>query len=284
MMLNILKSLIFLILSLGLGRVCATEAPLRIVSLGGNVTDIVYALGAQAQLVATDQSSLYPEAAQRLPSVGYYRQLPVEGVVSMRPTLVIASEHAGPTQVLAQLSALNIRVVQVSDLPTLESLKQRVRQIALVLDRVAQGETLLNQLEQSLSQTRQTQGQRPKLSAITIVMRGGKILGAGRNTAADVVLHYAGLTNVLSTEQGYRPISAEAMNVLAPELIITTSSTLAAMGSLEAIQRSPILKYTPAAKNNRVLVLDDLLVQGFGLRLPQAIHQIWQGLVHASEP
>ncbi len=56
----------------------------RIVSLGGDVTEVVYALDAQRQLVAKDSTSTWPAAAQSLPDVGYIRQLNAEGILSLR--------------------------------------------------------------------------------------------------------------------------------------------------------------------------------------------------------
>jgi len=61
------------------------QAAARVVSLGGSVTEVVYALGAGDRLVAVDISSLYPQAAQTLPKVGYYRDVSVEGIASLRP-------------------------------------------------------------------------------------------------------------------------------------------------------------------------------------------------------
>ena len=274
----------------------AAEPLARIVTLGGSVTEIVYALGAEKNLVGTDQSSLYPEAAQQLASVGYYRQLPLEGVVSLKPTQVIASEHAGPARVIAALQAMKINVVQVTDKPTLDSLRERVRQIALAVDRVPQGEVLLQQFELLLSQAQEKEQEKVQdkvqdnahlgmpLKAVTVVLRAGKILGAGSNTAAGVVLQQAGLVNALSDQDGYRPLSAESMSAIAPEVIVVTRSTVTSMGSLESVKNSPILKHTPAVKNNRVLVLDDLLVQGFGLRLPLAVSEIRQALDGTGQP
>ena len=62
----------------------AAPAP-RLVTLGGTVTEIVYALGAGDQVVGIDDSSFYPPAARRLPRVGYYRGFAVEGVVALGP-------------------------------------------------------------------------------------------------------------------------------------------------------------------------------------------------------
>lgn len=254
----------------------------RVVSLGGSVTEIVYALGAEQYLVGTDQSSVFPQAAQQLPSVGYYRRLPVEGVASLHPNLVIASEHAGPPAVLEQLNRLKIQVTRVSDAPTFESLQQRVRAIAAVLDRVSQGEVLLSQFQTSLEQA-QSQTVAP-LKAVTLVMRTGSLLAAGGDTTAGVVLREAGLLNALAVQSGYRSLSAEALSALAPEVIVVTSGTVISMGGMDAVKNSPVLRHTPAVKKNRVIVLDDLLAQGFGLRLPLAVSTIRQELERATSP
>src|SRR5690606_30267932 len=87
----------------------------RVVTLGGTVTEIVYALDQGDRLVGDDQSSLYPEAATKLPRVGYYRAVPVEGVLALRPDLVLASEQAGPPEALARLKEVGIPVEIISD-------------------------------------------------------------------------------------------------------------------------------------------------------------------------
>lgn len=252
----------------------------RLVTLGGSVTEIVYALGEGHRIIGTDQSSIYPPEATELPSVGYYRKLPSEGVVSLQPSLIVASEHAGPPEVIAQLKQLGIPVVMVSDKPDMESLRTRVQTVAQALGKREQGESLLRQMETALDSVKKTEV--PELGAMTIVMRGGKLLGAGHDTAANVVLETAGLKNVLSQQSAYRPLSAEVVSALAPEVIIVTSSTVDSMGGLDKVKQSPVISMTPAVRNARVIVLDDMLAQGFGLRFPQAIAQVQDGVMGAT--
>jgi iron complex transport system substrate-binding protein len=266
---------------LGAASLAGEPAP-KVVSLGGGVTEIIYALGAESLLIGTDLSSTYPDKAKTLPNVGYYRQLPAEGIVSLRPTLVIASENAGPPQSIEHLRALKIEVMTVSDSPTVESLKSRILEIGHALDRATAAQALIDQFETELSHAKASS--KPAMSAMTVVIRGGKMLGAGRDTNAHVVLQEAGLRNALASEKSYRPLSAEAVTRLAPEVIIVTSSTVESMGTLQAVKDSPLLKHTPAVKNNRIVVMEDLLAQGFGLRLPQAVTQIRQGINLESEP
>ena len=64
-----------------------TFAAERIVTIGGDVTEIAYALGAGGEIVARDSTSLQPQAVQKLPDVGYMRMLNAEGILAMKPTM-----------------------------------------------------------------------------------------------------------------------------------------------------------------------------------------------------
>src|SRR5215468_2228466 len=80
----------------------------RIVCLSKQYNEIIFALGAEKDLVAVDLSSTYPPAIKSLPTVGYHRALSAEGIVSVRPTLVIHDNNVGPEHVMRQLEQLKI--------------------------------------------------------------------------------------------------------------------------------------------------------------------------------
>ena len=85
--------------------------PQRIVTVGGAMTEIVFALGEGAHVVAVDTTSLYPwRAVAPLPKVGYLRQLAVEGLLSTKPDLILADVDAGPKEVLDQLQSMGAPV------------------------------------------------------------------------------------------------------------------------------------------------------------------------------
>lgn len=252
----------------------------RIIALGGSVTEIIYALGQQARLVGIDQSSVYPPDTLSLPSIGYYRNVPAEGVLRLKPDLVIASEQAGPSQVIAQLASLGVRIERVSDQPEVESLYTRVVQIAKLLGVPEQGQVMRDELELQLATSYRFSSHQP--SAMMIVMRTGKLLGAGRNTAAAKIIELSALENVLSDYTGYRPISAEVVSGRMPSALIVTSSTVKSFGGMDAVRQHVALNQTPAAINGHMIELDDLLAQGLGPRLPLAIQKIRQGLSNQS--
>ena len=248
--------------------------PERVVTLGGSVTEIVYGLRQGGRLVGDDQSSLYPEAATRLPRVGYYRAVPVEGVLALKPDLVLASEQAGPPEALKRLDEVGVRLVSVPDAPSVDSLKARIRAVAGALDVAPAGEQMVRDVtREAMPATR--------ARALLLINRNGAPHGAGLGTAAAEVMHLAGLDNVLHGQQGYKPLSPEAIGALAPDLIIVTRESLQASGGLDGFARLPGIAVTQAAAKRRIIVMDDLLILGLGPRLPQALIQLKQEAAHA---
>jgi iron complex transport system substrate-binding protein len=82
----------------------------RIISAGGSITEILFALGLGGNLVGVDTSSLYPEEAKELPKVGYFRSRGTEGLMSLRPDIIIAAKGAGPSAALKQVNMLGVEV------------------------------------------------------------------------------------------------------------------------------------------------------------------------------
>ncbi|KRC78530.1 Hemin-binding periplasmic protein HmuT precursor [compost metagenome] len=246
--------------------------PARVVTLGGSVTEIVYQLGQGGRLVGDDLSSLYPEAATKLPRVGYYRAVPVEGVLALKPDLVLASEQAGPPDALKRLGDVGVRIVTVPDTPSVDSLKARIRDIAQALDVAPAGETMVAGIARDLAAVDAIPVTNAR--AVLLLNRTGALQGAGGGTAANEVMAMAGLVNVLKDQQGYKPVSAEAISALAPDVIVITSTSIDASGGVEKLLRLPGIASTPAAAHKRVIVMDDLLLLGMGPRLPLALTEL----------
>lgn len=260
------------------GQAIAQDAyPQRIVALGGSVTEIIYALGQQHRLAGVDRSSLYPEQVKNLPSVGYYRSIPLEGVLQLKPDLVIASEQAGPSHNLVKLQSLGLRVESVSDQPELDSLYKRIEQIAGLLGESERGRQIRDDLEYKLSHSYEYSEAKP--SVMMIVMRSGKLLGAGRGTVAAKIIELSSFDNALSDMQGYQPISAEIVSARMPDALIVTTLSVQSLGGMEAVRAHPALRHVPAVIDGHVIELDDLLAQSLGPRLPMAIQSLRKGVM-----
>lgn len=266
--------------------VCSAVAagPLRIVPLGGPVTETVYALGAGDLVVGTDTSSVYPEAATKVPQVGYQRTLAAEGILSLKPDLVLATDEAGPANVLEQLRAAGVRVILVPGEHSVAGAQAKVKAIAAALGRDAGGEklaaTIAEQAEEaSAILARSTL--RPKV--LFLYARGAATLNvSGQGTAADAMIALAGAQNAVTGYNGYKPLTAESAVAAAPDYLLMLERGLSSAGGADGVLAQPGLALTPAGQNKRIVALDDLLLLGFGPRTGQAIAELVRAL-HPAE-
>ncbi|HEX5686866.1 MAG TPA: ABC transporter substrate-binding protein [Ideonella sp.] len=261
------------------GRAAAPAT--RVVSIGGAVTETVYALGAQGLLVGVDTTSLYPAAARALPNVGYARSLSAEGVLSLAPTLVVAGEEAGPPAVLRQLEAAKVPVQVLAADHSVAGVAERTRQLAALLGREDAGRALAAQLQRDAqaasAKVAALSGPAPRVLFI-LAHSMSQVRVAGQRTAADAMLRLAGATNALSGFDGYKPLNPEAAIAAAPDVLLVTNQGLEAAGGIDGLLRAPGLAATPAGRARRVASLDALWLLGFGPRLPSAMTTLAEAL------
>lgn len=128
-----------------------TAAAERIVSIGGDVTQIIYALDAQQALIARDSTSLHPAVVKKLPDVGYMRQLNAEGILALKPTLVIASELAKPALALQQVAQNGVNVVDVTGRADIAAISEKIATVAATLHREEAGKALQDRIKKQLA-------------------------------------------------------------------------------------------------------------------------------------
>lgn len=256
--------------------VAAPPAALRLITLGGAITEMAYLLGAESQLVGTDTTSLYPEAAQKTPKVGYFRQLSAEGLLSLKPDAIVASGEAGPPRVLEQLRSAG---VQVNVVPNTHDWAEVQAKLAAV-GRATGRETAARQHQQRLdAEWADTQAavqawlakglRRPR--AIFILGHGNTPSVAGEGTGADALIRLIGCDNAMQGYRGYRGMTAEGLAQAAPDVLLCTQQGIEAQGGLERFWQRPGMNLVPAYASRRLLVRDALEMMGFGPRLPAAV-------------
>lgn len=256
-----------------LGWTGAADAAERIVSIGGAVTEIVYALGAADRLVAVDSTSTWPPEADRLPDVGYMRRLSAEPIVAMRPDLVIAVEGSGPESALEQLRGAGVSVETVPEGYSAEGIAAKVERVAALLGREEQGTALAARVRAAMAGVEQkvaaTSG-RPRVLFLMSASRGAP-MAAGRHTAADAVIRLAGGENVVQGYDGYKALSPEATVAAAPDYVLAMRDTVEAMGGPERLLALPELS---VKGDTKVVAMDGLLLLGFGPRTPEAVAEL----------
>jgi iron complex transport system substrate-binding protein len=257
---------------------CASDAlPQRWVSAGGAFSEWVVALGGESKLVGVDSTSQYPRSLHSLPGIGYQRALAAEGILALRPDILVGSNEMGPPPVLAQLKAAGVRIELLSAKADVPALQHNLTTLGQLLGKQAQAQTLMSDYQQRLQQqaeaVKQAQQQSPAPRVLMLLSHsGGNLQVAGKDTLAAWMIGQAGGQS-LGDHIGYKPVSSEAMLALDPEVILFAGSRLQGDAARAALlEQNPVLAQTRAGRDGRVLVIDPtLLIGGLGPRVPDAL-------------
>lgn len=253
------------------------EAPARIVSLGGGVSETIAALGRLDAIVGIDSTSLYPESLGKLPKVGYFRSFSPEGVVSLKPDLVIGSDGVGPQSAVGVLRSAGLNFVELMDVKTLDDVLARTLKIGEAIGRVDKAKGLVQSLEADFKKIREEHHSLPskRLRCLFVYARGaGMMLVGGNNTSADAVMKLAGLENAAASIKEFGPLSAEGLVTFKPDIILIPKRGLASIGGMDGLLAVPGVAATPAGKQRRIITMDDSRFLAMGPRTPQVARDL----------
>ncbi len=290
---------IFLLVSLGVAASACTDVPRdaapaasdstaqapadpvdasRIVTVGGPVTETVYALGLGDRVVGSDASSLYPEAVLALPRLDYFRQTSAEGVLSLSPTLVLAVEGTGPPGVVEQIRAAGVRVEVMPEVVDAATAAARVRRVGEILGRTAQADSLVDAMTREIAAAGAERPATPPRALFVYARGAGVVLAAGTGGAPAAVLRLAGAENAVTAFEGFRPLTAEAVAAAQPDVLVVPKASLESLGGIDGLLRQPGLAETPAGTARRIVAVDDALLLGFGPRVGEGVRDLARGL------
>lgn len=249
----------------------------RIVSVGGTVTEILYALGAGDRIVARDSTSYYPAEANAKPDVGYMRALSPEGIFAQKPDLILAEDGAGPADAIAVLKAGQVPFVMVDTPPSGDAIAQKIRDTgaAIGLDERANALALdvAAALEKLKAEIATIEPAEKKRVLFVLSLANGRVMAAGKDTEAGALIEMAGGINAAGEIAGYKPLSDEAVIAGKPDLVLVMNTGQHQM-TAEQVFAVPALAATPAAVQKALLTMDGLYLVGFGPRTPAAARDL----------
>jgi len=257
----------------------ATDTP-RIISIGGAITETLFAIGGGENIVGADTTSYYPADANRLPKVGYQRTLAAEGVLSLGPTHLIGTEEAGPLATIEQLKNTGISIELLNAPRDIEGIVDNVLKIGKLVEREQAAQKLADEIRQKQTGLENRVTAKPIDQKIIFVMtHGAKTpMTAGTGTSAHAVLEIIGAGNSVTGFSGYKPLTAEAMVQMKPDVILTTHRSIAQLGGLDQFLALPGLSLTPAGQNKQIIAMDGLRLLGFGPRTIDAASDLYDRL------
>jgi iron complex transport system substrate-binding protein len=248
----------------------------RIVSIGGSITEILYALGLQQQVIAVDTTSLYPPSAlKEKPNVGYMRQLSAEGVLGLSPTLILAIEGSGPRDTVEVLERANVPFVTIPDKFTADGVIDKIHLVSADVGVPQRGDCLANSVRRDMAALAKKQEQISQKVRVAFILSlaNGRPVVAGRGTAADGIITMASAANVFDDFDGYKPVSDESMVAARPDAVLVMDRGEHA-SSAETVFSEPGLALTPAAERKSLISMDGLYLLGFGPRTVRAARDL----------
>ncbi|WP_429090798.1 heme/hemin ABC transporter substrate-binding protein [Aminobacter sp. BE322] len=250
----------------------------RIATVGGSITEIVYALGEEKALVARDSTSVYPEVALKLPDVGYMRALSPEGVLSVNPSGILALEGSGPREAVDVLKKASIPLITVPEGFSHEGIVDKIRIVGKALDAEAKAETLAKEVDAQLSAAEALTADIPQAERKRVLfilgMQGGKIMASGSGTAADGIIALAGGVNAVEGFSGYKQLTDEAALTARPDIILMMDREGELAIDDAQVYGSPAIASTPAGQARKLIRMDGAYLLGFGPRTAGAVKDL----------
>jgi len=257
----------------------------RVVVISQTYNEIIWALGAQGNVVGVDYSSTYPPDVKKVQTVGYHRALSAEGILSLHPTAVIHDNNIGPPQVVEQLKGLNIPMKTfAAKNDSVDGTKALIREMGAYFHKESRAEelcrTLDSQMAASLERVRQY-ADHPRIAVIhfgrasNVYLIVGRGEGTGDGSAAGRMIEWAGGKMAIDSQRMQRMESPEIVAQANPDIILVTDYGFdRAGGSLEQIKALPGVATSNAAKNNRIYRIEEHELMYFGPRSGENIEKV----------
>jgi iron complex transport system substrate-binding protein len=261
-------------------------AATRIVCLSKQYNEVIYALGAEKNLVAVDLSSSYPPAIKSLPTVGYHRALSAEGIIAQNPTLVIHDNNIGPEPVMRQLEKMKIPMKTFADsVYTIEQDKAMIRQLGSYFKKESQADSLCRQLDAEISQALTNVYHYTDTPKVVIIHFGRAMniyLAITQKSTAAKMISWAGGIIPIGGDKGMQQVSAEMIAQADPDVILLTDFGYDRLGSVEKIKELPGVAGTKAAQRNRIYRIEEHDIVYLGPRTGANV-LAFQKLIHAGK-
>jgi len=251
--------------------------PRRIVSLAPDITEILFALGLEKEVVGITQFSDYPEAAGNKPKVGSYINLSLERILGLHPDLVIGTTNGNRKEAVNKLEKAGVPVY-VTNPERFSDIFTMILNIGRITGREAAGRQLVGNMKKKTDRIvlLTANCSKPK---VFVQIDSNPLVSVGRNTIYHELIGMAGGLNIAGRVPAKYPrYSMESLIKEQPEVILLSSmsgkaSRKAAMAYWNRWQD------IPAVRNQRLYFIDGDLADRFSPRIVQGLEEI-AGILH----
>jgi iron complex transport system substrate-binding protein len=261
----------------------------RAVVISQAYTEIIWALGAQDHVVGVDYSSTWPPEVKNVTTVGYHRALSAEGILSLKPTVIVTDGNIGPPQVVEQLKQLHVPFKTfAAKNDSLEGAKALMREMGAYFHKEARAEELCRKLDADMARALEEAKQhadRPRVAVIHYGRASNIYLlvgasGGGDAGAAGQMVRWAGGEMAIQQAGMQRMTSPEIVARANPDVVLMTEFGYDRLsGSKDKILELPGVSTSDAAKNGRIYRVEEHDLMYFGPSTGEGVQKLVK-LIH----
>lgn len=250
----------------------------KIVSLNGAISETIAALGHGNQIVGKDVTSTFP-ADLTAKDLGHVRSMTIEPIMSVSPTLVLASEKDINPDLLGKIKESGIKTELIKQEYSVEGAKNLIKKVAEILGN-NDFQKLNDKIDADIAQVEPI-NKKPKV--LFIYARGQMLMVAGKNTPMESLISIAGGENAVTEFEDFKPLTPESLIQGNPDVILMFDSGLQSAGGIDAVLKVPGVSQTNAGKNKKIISMDGGLISNFGPRTGEAALQLNKLLIKSAQ-
>ncbi len=256
-------------------QVTLAKLPTRVVSLSPTNTEIMFALGAGAQLVGVTSYCDYPAEAKDVAKIGDFEGANLELITAANPDLVLAGSYM-QEDIITALADLGIPVLS-TEATSIDQIFSSIRLVGKATGNDASAEKVVAEMEDELANIAEKVAGKTAKSVFYCVWQE-PLTTAGKNTFIDEAITLAGGKNVVTLD-GWTEYSKEQLLTDEPDMLISAKYSSDAGETLESVKNNEIFKKLACVQNDKVyLMKDDNIISRGGPRIVEAIEEIRQAL------
>ena len=252
-------------------RIYLAKPPARIVSLAPNITEMLFSIGLEEQIVGVTEFCDYPSAAKSKAKVGYANPS-VEAIITLRPELVLAPRDFLRPDLQAKLEQLKIPVF-VLDAHTLEDIPLHIHTLGQMFEKVSAANAVTQLMRQRITEIRRKVEPLPA-RRVLYVLNSQPLITVGPGSFIHQMIGVAGGINIATqASDAYPRLSMETVLKEDPEVLIFPS------GEVETVPRSEQQQWRrwgslSAVKHQRFHEVSSSLLNRPGPRVVEGLEQL----------
>ncbi|KOA19763.1 vitamin B12-binding protein precursor [Clostridium homopropionicum DSM 5847] len=250
-------------------EVVIEKEPERIISVAPNVTELIYALGKGNKLVGRTDYCDYPAEAKNVQSIGSLTNPNVEKIIELKPDVVIASTHF-KDDVAKKLEDLGIKIIVLYNAEDFNGVYDIIDTLGKIVNAQDTARTLVSAMQKKIQEVKgKVEGKEaPKVYYVVGFGKDGDYTATG-DTFIGQIIQMAGGTNIAKDATGWK-YSLEKIIENDPEYIVLSKN----YDMKAQFITTAGYKELSAVKNNKVIEIDDNLLNRQGPRLAEGVEAL----------